>query len=109
MKALEYTVPKPYQEFKDVFSKKSFDELLDCKKWDHAIELVPDTQMFSTKVYPLEPVEQKKLDKFLEENLKSQCIHLSTFPMASPIFFIKKKDGSLHLIQDNCKLNGLTM
>ena len=88
-------VPKPYKEFKDVFTKESFNELPDCKKWDHAIELIPDAQMFSTKVYPLAPVEQKQLDEFLEENLKSQCIHPSKSPMASPVFFIKKKDGSL--------------
>src|SRR5882724_8180064 len=42
-------VPKPYQEFKDIFTKESFDELPDQKKWDHAIELVPDAQTFSTK------------------------------------------------------------
>src|SRR5467141_4651892 len=29
--------------------------------------------------------------------------------MASPVFFIKKKDGSLCLIQDYCKLNALTI
>src|SRR5882724_5289291 len=77
-------VPKPYQEFKDVFTKESFNELLDRKKWDHAIELILDTQMFSTKVYLLAPVEQKQLDEFLEENLKSRHIHPSKSPMASP-------------------------
>ena len=29
--------------------------------------------------------------------------------MASPVFFIKKKDGSLHLIQDYWKLNVMTV
>src|SRR5882724_2185953 len=29
----EDIVPEPYQEFKDVFAKESFDELLDWKKW----------------------------------------------------------------------------
>ena len=62
---LEDIVPKPYQEFKDIFSKESFNELLDQKKWDHTIELIPDSQMFSMKVYPLAPVEQKQLDNFL--------------------------------------------
>src|SRR5467141_3490055 len=72
-------------------------------------QLIPDAQMFSTKVYPLAPVEQKQLDKFLKENLKSQCIHPSKLPLASPIFFIKKMDGSLHLVQDYHKLNALTI
>jgi|SRR5882724_2205105 len=67
-------VPKPYQEFKDIFAKESFDELPDWKKWDHTIELVPYSQVFSTKVYPLAPVKQKQLDDFLDENLKSQHI-----------------------------------
>jgi len=40
----EDTLPKPYQEFKDIFTKESFDELLDWKKWEHAIELVPNSQ-----------------------------------------------------------------
>ena len=35
-------VPKPYQEFKDVFTKESFDKLPDQKKWDHAIKLILD-------------------------------------------------------------------
>src|SRR5882724_1283419 len=39
----EDIVPKPYQEFWDVFAKESFDELPDWKQWDHTIELVPDT------------------------------------------------------------------
>src|SRR5467141_2360613 len=103
----EDIVPKPYQEFKDVFTKESFDKLPDRKKWDHAIELIPDAQMFSTKVYPLAPVEQKQLDEFLDENLKSRCIRPSKLPMASPVFFIKKKDGSLGLVQDYRKLNAL--
>jgi len=66
-------VPKPYQEFRDIFAKESFDELLDQKKWDHTIELIPDAQMFSTKVYPLAPVKQKQQDNFLEENLKAHA------------------------------------
>ena len=66
----EDIVPKHYQEFKDLLAKESFDELLDWK-WEHAMELVPDSQTFSTKVYPLAPVEQKQLDNFLDENLKS--------------------------------------
>ena len=70
----EDIVPKPYQEFQDVFTKESFSELPNWKQWDHAIKLILDAHNFSTKVYPLAPVKQKQLDKFLNENLKSQCI-----------------------------------
>ena len=92
-------VPKPYQAFWDIFTKEYFYKLLDQKQWDHAIELVLDAQNFSTKVYPLALVEQKQLDKFLNENLKSQHIHPSKSPMVSPVFF-KKKNGSLCLVHD---------
>ena len=29
--------------------------------------------------------------------------------MASPVFFIKKKDGALRLVQDYCALNAITV
>jgi len=70
----EDIVPKPYQEFRDVFAKEAFDDLLNQKQWDHTIELIPNASNFSTKVYPLSPVKQKQLDEFLDKNLKSQCI-----------------------------------
>jgi len=54
------------------------------------------------------PVQQKQLDKLLEENLKSQHICPSKSPWP-PCLLIKKKDGSLRLIQDYQKLNMLTI
>jgi len=87
----EDIVPKLYQEFRDIFAKESFDELPNRKQWDHAIKLVPDTHNFSTKVYPLAPVKQKQLDEFLDENLKSQCIHPSKSPMASHFLHQKER------------------
>ncbi|KAG5728181.1 hypothetical protein E4T56_gene19290 [Termitomyces sp. T112] len=81
--------------FKDVFSKASFDSLLECNMWDHAIKLLPNSAPSSCKVYPLAPREQDELDAFLQENLDSSCIYPSKSPMTSLVFFIKKKDGSL--------------
>jgi hypothetical protein len=37
--------------------------------------------------------EQEELDHFLEENVWKGHITPSKSPMASPVFFIKKKDG----------------
>ena len=94
-KSFKDLIPKPYQEFKNVFAKESFDQLPPRKPWDHEIKLTPGAEPFSTKVYPMSPVEQKELDAFLKENLKSHHIYPSKSPMGSPFFFIKKKDGSL--------------
>src|SRR5258708_22969182 len=58
---------------------------------------------------PCPPAEQKELDNFLLENLANGCIHPSKSPMGAPVFFVKKKDGLLHLIQDYQKLNNITV
>lgn len=108
-RTFEEIVPKQYHQFRDVFSKESFDQLPDRKPWDHAIELKAGSEPFRSKIYPLSPNEQEELDAFLEENLKSGRIQPSKSPMASPVFFVKKKDGSLRLVQDYRKLNDMTI
>jgi hypothetical protein len=59
----------------------------------------------SCKTYPLSPNEQQELDSFLDENLKKGYIRPSKSPMASPFFFVKKKDGKLRPVQDYQELN----
>jgi transposase InsO family protein len=106
---LEDILRGPYYDFVDVFDKKDFDELPPRKKWDHAIELIPDAKNFRTRLYPLSKSEQEELDKFLEENLRTGRIRSSKSPMASPFFFVKKKDGALRPVQDYRKLNEMTI
>jgi hypothetical protein len=53
--------------------------------------------------------EQEELDRFLEEHLRKGYIVPSKSPIASPVFFIKKKDGRLRLVQDYRKLNDFTV
>jgi len=90
-----------------VFAKEDFDVLPEHRQWDHAIELVLGSEPKSLKVYSLSPVEQKELDAFLEENLRTGRIRPSKSPMAASVFFIKKKDGSLRLVQDYRALNSV--
>ena len=85
---------KPYLDFQDIFSKESFDELPEWKQWDNVIDLKPESQWFSTKVYPMSPIKQKELNDFLKENLSSGRIHPSKSLMAS-LVFLMKKDGKL--------------
>ena len=99
-RTFEEIVPKAYHEFKDMFNKETFDELPPRRPWDHAIKLLPGDHKVDCKTYNLTSAEQKELDKFLEENLKTSRIHLSKSPFASAFFFIKKKDGKLQPVQD---------
>jgi len=92
-----------------VFTKEDFDILPEHRKWDHAIELIPGAEPKSSKVYPLSPLEQAELDTFLEENLRTGRIQPFKSPIAAPVFFIKKKDGSLQLVQDYRALNAITI
>jgi len=55
--------------FESVFTKEDFDILLEHRQWNYTIELILGLEPKSSKVYPLSPVEQKKLNSFLEENL----------------------------------------
>jgi len=97
------------KEFESVFAKKDFNILLEHRQWDHAIELIPGLKSKSSKVYPLSLVKQKKLDSFLEKNLCTGQIRPSKSPMTASVFFIKKKDGSLQLVQNYRALNSITV
>ena len=108
-RTFESVVPEHYHEFKDVFAKENFDELPPKRPWDHAIELLPGDHTIDCKTYNLSPDEQKELDAFLEENLKSGCIRPSKSLFTSAFFFIKKKDGKLRPVQDYQKLNAVTV
>jgi hypothetical protein len=55
------------------------------------------------------PKEQKEMDKFIKDNLDKGYIRPSQSPMASPTFFIKKKDGGLWPCQDYQYLNDWTI
>jgi hypothetical protein len=93
-----------------VFSEQESDRLPEHKPYDHTIDLKPDApETLQSKVYPMPVNEQEELDRFLEENLRKGYITPSKSPMSSPVFFIKKKDGKLWLIQDYWKLNNITI
>jgi hypothetical protein len=102
-------MPSHFHDFEDLFTKSSFNHLPDHKIWDHAIELVSGAKLSSCKVYSLAPNEQSEMDEFIYENLRSGQICPSKSPMASPVFFFKKKDDSLCLIQNYQALNTLTI
>ena len=104
-KPLDQQIPDQYHKYLKVFDKQTSERLPTRGEWDHAIDLKEDFKPRPCKTYPLSPVEQKELDTFLDENLAKGYIRPSKSPMASPFFFVKKKDGKLRPVQDYRELN----
>ena len=60
-------------------------------------------------IYNFGPVELEILKAYIENNLANNFIKPSKFPAGVPIFFDKKRDGSLRLYMDYQSLNNLTI
>jgi hypothetical protein len=99
-KGFEDIVPMSLHTYADVFSETAIDSLPECRKWDHAIELECEPSPGFHKVYPMTLTEQTEMDAFLEEALATGRIRQSKSPLGALVFFIKKKDGKLHFVQD---------
>ena len=93
-------IPEEYHEFIRVFNEEEVNRFPESRVWDHKIELKEGFQPKSFKTYNLTPEEQKELDAFLKENLEKGYIRPSKSPMATPFFFVMKKDGKLRPCQD---------
>ena len=93
-----------------MFSKEESQRLPGLRLWDHAIELKPDAPAtLPGKVYALTQAEQQALEEFIKEHQRKGYIRPSKSPYAAPFFFIKKKDGKLHPVQDYRKINEWTV
>ena len=88
-------VPEEYHEYLDVFDEEKANRYPESRPWDHKIEMKTGFKPKLFKTYNLTPEEQSELDKFLKENLDKGYIKPLESPMASPFFFVKKKDGKL--------------
>ena len=76
---------------------------------DLPIQLVPGkTDIPDKKIYPLGESELEEIRKYLEQNLERGWIRESNASGASPILFVKKKDGKLRLCVDYRGLNEIT-
>jgi RNase H-like domain found in reverse transcriptase/Reverse transcriptase (RNA-dependent DNA polymerase)/Retroviral aspartyl protease len=106
---VEKLIPEDIHNFLDVFDNNKANWFPESNVWDHKIDMKEGFEPKSFKNYNLTLEEQKKLDKFLDENLEKGYIRLSQSPQASPFFFVKKKDGRLGPCQDYWYLNDWTV
>ena len=105
----EKLVPEDLHEFLDVFDKNKANQFPKSNMWDHKIDIKEGFEPKSFKNYNLTPEKQKEWNKFLDKNLEKGYIRSSQSPMASPFFFIKKKDRKLRPCQDYQYLNDWTV
>ena len=105
----EQMVPEEYHDYLDVFDEEKANRYPESRSWDHKIETKEGFEPKSFPNYNLTPAEQVELDKFLKENLEKEYIRPSQSPMASPFFFVSKKDGKLRPCQDYRYLNDGTI
>jgi len=105
----EGNIPPEYHEYLDVFDEKTADRFPKSRVWDHKIEMKPGFEPKAFSAYKLTPEECKQQELFVRENLKKGYIRPSKSPMASPFFFISKKDGRYRPTQDYRYLNKWTI
>src|SRR5260221_8947712 len=101
-------VPQEYHDFHDVFSGEKANALAPHWLYNLKINLEEGTKPFHRPIYSLSPPELTVLRDFFEENTKNGFICPSKSPWGSPVLFVKKKDGSLHLCIDFHALNRVT-
>jgi hypothetical protein len=108
---LSQQIPTAYHDCLDVFDKDKANQFPSSRPLDHKIELKEGFEPKSFKSYNLIPEEQKELDTWIKENLDKGYIRpsQSLAPMASPFFYVKKKDGKLRPCQDYRYLNDWTI
>ena len=94
-------LPDEYCNFSSVFNEQEAERFPPLRSWDHVIDLKKDApDHLNCSVYPMNQVEDKALDDFIDEQLAKGYIQPSISPYASSFFFIKKKDGKLRPVQD---------
>jgi hypothetical protein len=101
----------PYKEYLDVFSEERFAELPPHRHWDHEIKLIDDWEKkrWKPRIYPLTPEECETMDQALNKLLAEGRIQPSKSPLASPAFFVSKKEGGMCMVIDYRNLNAITV
>jgi len=77
------------------------------KIWDHAIDMKEGFMLRKGRVYLLSRKKRKEMCKFISE--RREYIRSSKSPQTVPVFFVRRKDGKKHIVQNYRYLNKWTI
>src|SRR5271156_1888545 len=97
-KTLEEMIPSELLKYQTVCDEVEANRFPESRPWDHAINLKDNFIPKDCPIYPLSLPIQGKLQEFIDDNLRKGYIRPSKSPMASPFFFVDKKDGKLRTL-----------
>ena len=97
---VEDIVPRRFYRWLKVFGKQELERILVCKPWDYAIDLQEEFILRKGRIYLLSRIERKKVQVFVDSQLKKGYIQLNKSPQTSLVMFILKKDGKKRIVQD---------
>ena len=106
---LEAAVPAFYYKFEKVFGKEMQSALPKHGPQDCTIELLPNTEPPSGKLYPMSQDELQLLREYIEEMVATGKIRPRKGHAGSPVFFVKEKTGKMRLVVDYRGLNAITI
>jgi hypothetical protein len=103
---IDLSIPNEYHQHWEVFDEEAAKRFPPARNEDHTITLkegAPD--VLDCKIYRQTAAEEEATKTFIREHLDKGYITPSNSPYASPLFYRKKKDGSLRPIMDYRVLN----
>jgi len=102
-------VPPEYHDYLILFSENEARILPPSRYVGYAILLTEVPKPPFGHMYSISDPELKEVSKWIDENLFKSFIRASSSSTASPILFVKKQNGSLHLCVDYRTLNEITI
>lgn len=108
---IDIQIPKAYQDFAEVFSKKLADVLPPLNnKYQCAIEFKKDSILPKPrKPFPLSRPEREALAVFIDDNLKKGFIRKSNSPIAMGTFLVSKSNGEYRTVVDFRPVNEIVV